>query len=125
MAEYISFGPVANPDGTPTEFTKQFFGVTDEEVKERMAIHANSKLGRQDPDFQKVKEELANVGLVFQSSVPDIDGMFIVIAWHPIKGTFSTHATSYDNSFLVWGHYDFPTFEAARIDALKRALHED
>jgi hypothetical protein len=86
-----------------------------------MALSADTKLGRQDPDFKKIKEELANVGLVFQSSVPDEDNMFIIIAWHPIKGTFSTHASSMDNKFLVWGHYDFPTFEEARIDALKRA----
>lgn len=26
-AEYISFGPVCNEDGTPTEFTKLFFGI--------------------------------------------------------------------------------------------------
>jgi hypothetical protein len=25
--EYISFGPVCNADGTPTEFTKQMFGI--------------------------------------------------------------------------------------------------
>ena len=86
-----------------------------------MALSADTKLGRQDPDFKEIKAELANAGLVFQSSVPDEHG-FIIIAWHSIGGTFSTHKTSWDNRFLVYGHYDLPTFEAARINALERAL---
>jgi hypothetical protein len=110
--KYISFGPVMNPDGTPTEFTKQMFGVK-----------STSNLGRQDPDFRELKTELAAAGLVFQSSVPDRDNLFILIAYHPVSGNFSTHATSWNNEYLIHGHYDFPTFESARVDALERALH--
>jgi len=105
--KYISFGPVANPDGTPTEFTKQMFGKQDQEFE----------------SFKVIKKELSRSGMEFKASVPDRDDGFIIIAFHPISGHYSTHATEWGNESLCWGHYDFPTFERARIDALERALH--
>jgi len=71
----------------------------------------------------EVKKELKKSGLEFRASVPDRDGFYIVIAYHPISGDFSTHTTEWGNESLCWGRYNFPTFESARIDALERALH--
>jgi len=104
--KYISFGPVTNSDGTPTEFTRQFFGATQEFES-----------------FKVIKELLRKSGLEFKASVPDRDDAFIIIAYHPISENYSTHATEWGLNGLMWGHYDFETFEEARIDALERALH--
>jgi hypothetical protein len=75
------------------------------------------------PTFPEIQEELRKSGLQYKASVPDRDNKFIIIAWHRISGNFSTHATEWGNKSVCWGHYDFPTFESARVDALERALH--
>jgi len=75
------------------------------------------------PTFQEIRAELNKCNMVVLASVPDRNQHFIIIAYHPISGHYSTHATEYGNKSVCWGHYDFPTFESARIDALERALH--
>jgi hypothetical protein len=133
MAEkYISFGPITNKDGSLTEFTKQFFGLSDKEAEEKvkeaydrgplqdMLLHEVKRLRL---TFPEIRVDLYNSGLTFKASVPDRDQHFIIIAYHPISGHYSTHATEYGNKSVCCGHYDFPTFESARIDALERALH--
>jgi len=114
MAEkYISFGPITNKDGSLTEFTKQFFGLDT----------SKEPIPEAQTNFLEIKIELLRSGLVFQASIPDRDEGFIIIAYHPISGNYSTHATEYDLKGVCWGHYDFPDFESARVDALERALH--
>ena len=126
MAEkYISFGPITNKDGSLTEFTKQFFGLSDVEAEEKVAEARAPRVEDMSlaPTFPDIQEELRRSGMKYKASVPDRDGGFIIIAYHPISGHYSTHATEYDLKGVCWGHYDFPTFESARIDALERALH--
>jgi hypothetical protein len=74
-------------------------------------------------DFLAIKELLCKSGLEFKASVPDRNDAFIIIAYHPFSENYSTHATEWGLKGLMWGHYDFETFESARIDALERALH--
>ena len=126
MAEkYISFGPITNKDGSLTEFTKQFFGLSDIEAEEKVALDEFTCGGRSNlaPTFPDIQEELRKSGMKYKASVPDHNEYFIIIAYHPISKNWSTHATEWGNKSLCNGHYDFPTFESARIDALERALH--
>ena len=129
MAEkYISFGPITNKDGSLTEFTKQFFGLSDKEAEEKVkeAQELDKKREPMDatpPTFPEIRVELLNSGMRFKASVPDHNEYFIIIAFHPYSKNWSTHATEWGNKSLCCGHYDFPTFESARIDALERALH--
>ena len=126
MAEkYISFGPITNKDGSLTEFTKQFFGLSDIEAEERLAEARAPRVEDMNlaPTFPDIQEELRKSGMKYKASVPDHNEYFIIIAYHPISKNWSTHATEWGNKSLCNGHYDFPTFESARIDALERALH--
>lgn len=106
--KYINFGPVVNPDGTPTEFTKGMFGVKDDPVEEE--------------PFAEIKRQLKNLNWELMDAVPDKEGFYIMIVVNRTTGRFSTHATEWGNRGLCWGHYDFTTYEDARHDALLRAL---
>lgn len=128
MAEkYISFGPITNKDGSLTEFTKQFFGLSDKEaeekVREAQELDKKRELEDRAPTFPDIQAELHRSGMQYKASVPDHNEYYIIIAYHPISKNWSTHATEWGNKSLCNGHYDFPTFESARIDALERALH--
>ena len=118
VEKYISFGPVTNEDGSLTEFTKQFFGLSDAKPEEDRDEGINWA-----PTFPDIQDELRRSGMRYKASVPDHNSRYIIIAYHPISESYSTHATGWGNKSLCWGHYDFPDFESARVDALERALH--
>lgn len=65
-----NFGPVANPDGSPTEFTKQMFGITDTDEGVRPGFHESIVAPGNTYSTTEIKQ-MANEMYSIQGNVED------------------------------------------------------